>query len=573
MLRAILGRRQERKELPVSVLKEKGIGNWGPTHREESDDVSVEISVLESIGDSKVCWSEYGVLLAISGFLYAEEISLEKIRKCGSLSGECREAILDFISNLDGEFSGLLFFEETGNSVVFSNKIGLVPFYYTFEGGVAYCSSHLVEQARLLKAEGLSSSFDTGGMEAYLSQGGMFGNETLLEKVKRVLPGEAVFLDSETGSSEPAKYHGFQNECDHFESMDEAVDALDNAFEKAVVKQYSVDVRNGKRHFGGLSGGLDSRMDCIVSHESSFRRMNFTFGFPGCDDIRIAGSISRSLGQQQVVVGLGDGDFIAQCLKDTCLANGGVSLGIGSVHSYFAMKHLNFEGYGLLHSGQLGDAILGSFLSSSKHLPPKVGAKRYSRFSSPSSTEKEQGMYKKYGNEELYKLYTRGFLTANGGLSTTFPFTPSVSPFMDVEFMEIAFRCSPEWRYDKKLYYEWVKRKRPVAGRFLYQTTLARPIPHPPVVRFLQYARRGVTRKYHAYRKSPKSMNPFDFWYDNGEGLREFVEFELNRNRGLGEAALGSRWSDVEIFLSDANALEKFQIVSFLFTLEAFVEC
>ena len=144
----------------------------------------------------------------------------------------------------------------------------------------------------------------------------------------------------------------------------------------------------------------------------------------------------------------------------------------------------------------------------------------------------------KYPNEEIYKAYLRGFYGTNQGNFGIQRFTETYSPFYDIDFMELALSIPLKLRFNHNIYKKWITKKYPKAANYIWEkdkvpvnypywiNIKGRKIPLNQLVSKLAsrigIARYGINTKRH--------MNPLEYWYNNNNDLKLFIEKYFNEN-------------------------------------------
>lgn len=555
-----------------SILDQHGLSS-GIQVRGKSDIYGYDLRLLPPAKEDESRYESKEVLVLISGFTYNSVI------QCfGKASREKVENLKisfdDVVSSLqkaEGEFAAVVFDKWNKKVTIVSNKCGTVPIFYSVQAGCLIVTTNLIEHAAILKQLGQEVQISKIASMLYLGQGGMMADETLLENVKRITSGYDVSVDLKTEHCQKNQYYHF---CRHSNIKEkDALDALDESFRNAVRKQYELDSLVNKNHFGMLSGGLDSRLDAVVAYEEGFQaRTNFTFGEPMCPDIRIAEDIACSLNQPHITVSLTGGNFICDWLKPAVLMNGGVSIAAGSVHAAYAISCINPKGYGVMHTGQLGDGVLGSLLNKADDSEPDAQAGSYGDLFQEQCLDYRLQIAKNYEHHEMFMLYTRGFLTANGGYAMIRNNMYPVSPFLDTDFINTCYSIHPKLRYGNKIYNQWICDKIPMAVQFKWEKTMSKPSAPKYFGRTLGQWWRGTHKILDKMgvksNKVNRGMNPFDTWYGNNHLLKSYIDNEFQRFRDLGQNVFTQKeWAIVENYYSEARCINKIQIISWLLTI------
>lgn len=147
---------------------------------------------------------------------------------------------------------------------------------------------------------------------------------------------------------------------------------------------------------------------------------------------------------------------------------GGLSLYAGSTGHYRFIDTLNMNKFGVEHTGDLGDVILGTYARPTKEgIAYPTGAysgKMYDKVK--SVVEKVSAQYE---DEEMYLIYTRGFQGILNPIQITQHFTEACSPFCDVEFMQLCLDIPVEKRISYRVYKHWILNKYPDAANYKWE--------------------------------------------------------------------------------------------------------
>jgi asparagine synthase (glutamine-hydrolysing) len=207
--------------------------------------------------------------------------------------------------------------------------------------------------------------------------------------------------------------------------------------------------------------------------------------------------------------------------------NFGLALYSGLTGAQRALESLNFACFGLEHTGQLGDVVVGSYLRSPSELHDVRLAGLYSH---RLADKVDRAHLADFQDRESYMLYTRGF---SGILSTHLVrqnYTEVASPFLDVDFLEFALSVPIEMRAGHGLYKKWVMSKYPSAAQFRWEKTNAR-LCDPDWLVFMRRAQKALPSRIERLTGRPsrtrdlgRSMNPFEYWYHHGVGVRSYMD-------------------------------------------------
>lgn len=441
----------------------------------------------------------------------------------------------DFIKYLRGPFLGFVMNKNQNELFVFSNQTGDTHVFYYINKNQAFISNDFNKIVSGLKENNIDYSLDEIAVNQILSFGYLVTENTLIKNIKRLTPGNILILQNHKIINK--EYYKLNNTNNIDISFDEAIEVLDEKFRNATTRCFEKDLEYGyNSHLADISGGLDSRMVNWVAKDLGYDDItNISYSQSMSHEHKYSSEITNYMENQFIHKQLDEGEFLLNpeniIKKNYCLASyQGIT---GGDH---LLKSINFNEYGLEHTGQLGDVVIGSYVSDSEHR-----AVDHSGYRSNSTIE-EQGLgidFNDFDNHEMYIFLTRGM---QGILSTHTirrNYTQAVSPFLDLDFMNFCFSLPLKYRINHKLYLGWISEKYPDALNVKCTTSKTEYF-FEKAMEFgeLAYHRLFYEIKLLLYNNNlinkfnpPKNkMNPFKYWYNTNNGFKEFVENYFNKN-------------------------------------------
>jgi len=450
-----------------------------------------------------------------------------------------------WMKNLRGAFCGLLYDTRCAKLLLYTNQIGDKKIFFCQRDGELYFSTDLAALTAMLRRCGVKPSLDVNSAYSLLSYGFMLEDNTLLQEVKRLKAGQFLTRQDD-GRIALADYYRLDNTHPRRIAFDDAVEELDVQFRRAVKREYDQDREYGFRHLAGLSGGLDARMALWVARDLGYDPIvSYTIGQTGCEDDRVAKQMAAYLHTEHFFKSLDHGLFLYELEKTTAI-NPGMCLYYGMAHIYSVLRNLNMAEFGLDHSGQLGDVVIGSFIKKytpGQPLPVHIGGTY-----SAGLSDKVQCHYDGFANQELFLMQTRAFSGCLQGNHTSQHFGTEVgSPFCDVDLLDFCFSLPLEYRVGHRLYFAWVRKKYPAAADFKW-ISQNRFINDGPLMNFIhKFPRRAKNQLLRLAGQpmigstfSRQHMNPLDLWYQDNPQLRKFIDgyFAQNQDRLAGAPEL-----------------------------------
>lgn len=473
-----------------------------------------------------------------------------------------------FVNELRGDYSGLIFDKSTNTCFVFTNHTGSKRIFYLLHGDYFICSSDLAEISHLMDEFGIDKTLNEHAAYFLLTNGFMLEEHTLVAQVKRLMPGN--FLIFENNKLEIANYFHLKNIHKTTDSKKQIIDNIDALFGNAVRLQFEKDKAYGYGHAATLSGGLDSRMTILVAHKIGYtNQLNFTFSQEGYLDEKIARKIARDYGHEFIFKSLGSGDYLKE-IDPTVRLNDGLVIYYGGVHVLDAIRRIDLKNYGLVHTGLIGDAVIGSFLSAPQTVKPGITDGMYSTVLADAIKAKLTEITGQYENEELYKFYSRAFLGAMNGNYIFDQVSHAVSPFLDVDFLSYCYSIPDELKYKQQIYIEWIKVKHRDFARYPWEKTGVSPLKSNNILKYtdLRYYQRMSLKFFDKLSGKLKSgMNPFDFWLTENKTLATYLEQYFQQHIILLEYNSTLQEDCIRLFKT-GNAGEKFQVLTLLSALK-----
>lgn len=445
------------------------------------------------------------------------------------------------LASLRGVFSGVILDRQSRMAYTFGNQTGESAAFAHAGTAPWIISSGFDLIMRLLKQAGVSTTFDEHGAQVMLSYGFMIDNHTFAEEIKRVSPGAVLSLRLNDGDAREVAYWRLRVDrpCEAA-TMEEAVERVDQLFRQAVARCFDKDLEYGyERHLVDISGGMDARMVNVVAKDLGYDRItNITYGQSTSDERRYSVRLAVQLGNDHLFHSM-DGGRAAVHPEDNLRLNSGMAFYSGITGGKFMLGSLNFDTFGLEHTGQLGGAVIGTYATSADRRAPAAGAGAYSKINTyPKRIEAD--------DEELFMMNTRAFRGSTSTHLLRQHFTFAVSPYSDVDLLDFVFSLPVEWRMGHKLFSLWAKSCYPAS--LIVPTTRFLPAAVSPVRNGSLFVRkatgvlsRGVLNRMRSRNLPGKgvltrlsySMNPLESWYEQNAEFRNLIETSQERARAL----------------------------------------
>ena len=234
---------------------------------------------------------------------------------------------------------------------------------------------------------------------------------------------------------------------------------MDLLFRAAIKRAFDRDAEKAKTSLVSLSGGLDSRMTSWVAHEMGYtNQLNLCFAQQNSLDHTIAQNIAHDLEHTWHFMPLDGGDMLRD-VDEVTQHTGGNVVYYGQAHTRRILQEIVAKNssttLGMLHTGMLGDVVIGSYLQTPNN-PTHFSALSVASSLRFSNQLVDHGFKPNYGNLEHHKIMLRGLYGMNMGLMSVYAVTESYSPFYDVDLFNFCLQLPVELRAQHKLYIHWI---------------------------------------------------------------------------------------------------------------------
>lgn len=175
------------------------------------------------------------------------------------------------LNRLNGMFAFVIWDKKERKLTAVRDRMGVKPLYYSFYNETFYFAS---EQKALFTA-GVPLKMAKDGMEEYIFNRFVAGENTLYENVKKILPGHILSIH-ESGKITHEKWWDLKSEIQNQPKIQNPVEWFRETFDDSIKLRMVSDVPVGVL----LSGGLDSSSILASLHQQNFNDIQtFNIGF------------------------------------------------------------------------------------------------------------------------------------------------------------------------------------------------------------------------------------------------------------------------------------------------------
>ena len=558
----------ERKNFPENF----NLINKSVTSRRENIEIVgncwFQRSITENFLKDKIFKNDHDFFCCTDG-IFLNASKLIKENRADDLFGLIKflynQNKLEFPLQFRGDFSGVIYDKKQELWLIFNNHIGSKPVFYFYDENkkifIFGCEFKMVLNG--LKAIGIIPTLNEIGAYFLLTFGYMIGDETLVKEIKKLPPGS--ILKYQNGKININQYYKLNN-TPYIEAQDEEIiEELHKRFSEAIEAEYGKDSEYGYNHIATLSGGLDSRQNvCYAKKLGISNLLTICFSQSNYLDEQISKKIASDWNYNYLFSSLDNGNYLKD-IDTHVLVNDGLCFYAGAAHVYSMLRFINWTSFGLLHTGQIGDLIMGSYLEKPMHQDineftiKKVATS--TKLMKRIPDEVLLNLNKKYSNNEIFAFYERCINGVFNGYRVIEQFSEYSSPFLYLDFLEYAIRIHPKKRYKEAIYIKWIQEKAPEAKKYIWEKT-GFPIGTPGGVIFIFKTLKMIKNKIFGPSKND-SMNPFDYWYKYNPELRIIFEEYFNKHISLLDNYPQLK-KDVNYLFQEGNTIEKTQVLTLL---------
>lgn len=524
--------------------------------------------VLNKFTNDKIWFSNERYVIAMDGVVF----NFKELKNKYSISDNANLLILlfekygiSFVNELRGEFCGVLYCKETKTWHVFTNHTGSkwVYYYYNQNNSLFIASTQVKKIVDCLSNNNIKYSLDEISAYSLITFGYMINDGTLISEIKKINPGTILVVNKSAIRSK--RYYELDN-TPKYSNIPSICAELHERFNYAISQEFEKDDEYEYNHFGTLSGGLDSKMVIWYATKNNYYPLLINFSESGSLDETIARKMARDMKLEMVFFALDNGVYLYKTLPEIIKLNDGNTIFNGSAHLYNFLNKLNFSSLGLLHTGQIGDAVLGSFLKETKHTVPNYKSVRYYCYSKKLLPKLESFLQKNifcnYDNDELMGFHLRAYNGAYNGYRIIENYTEYSSAFMHPDFIDFSLKVEPKLRYRRKIYIEWCKHyARPV---YLYPWTSKAGLPaYSPdfLGKAIKGARLFKQKIFGISRTS--SMNPEGYWWKHNPAIKKYFD-DTYKSSILFLGNHKELYEDCRSLFTDGNLTEKALVLTLL---------
>lgn len=479
-------------------------------------------SVLNKFTNDRFLHESDLFIIGIEGIIYNFENPKKEIPKAFQKHG------LKFIEKLDGGFSGFIFDKKKQKLHLFTDLLATRSLFYYIDKKTNsfFFASELKVLSSLLSDLNVPTTPDKDGFNCLLTIGHMLDDITLVQEIKRLRNSSLLTYDLKTRKHTKEKRFSFQKRPEKIDFND-AIEQFDSLLTNAINKEWEKDINNKfSTHLTFLSGGLDARVNALLANEFGFNNiLSLNFSQTGAPDHLIAKEIALGESFDHHFFKLDEGNYLLSSIENMVAGNDGLVGFHRAAHMFKALQSLNLSKYGIAHSGQIGDVLLGSFTR-----PDKTFEQEISKLSGIYESEILNQVSilpeisERYKNSiELFSYEQRQINGTLNGDRLCAHLIDIQSPFYDKELIQFCLTLPGRYKVGKKLYTEWIRKKHPNVFDYTWDKAGIPPKNHVVITKIAIQL-----KKYFGYARrllgnDPATMNPYNNWIKENSKLRNEI--------------------------------------------------
>ncbi len=475
-----------------------------------------------------------------------------------------------FFDEFRGHFSGVFLDKKANTFNLYTNHIGNkeVFYYLDKQADILYFGTDVDVLMKLIhKHTGKRFKLNKNAAYSMITHSYTLCNETLFEEVFRLTPGHYLQYSAK-GISKKCYFEIDNTPIDMTE--EEAMAKINQLFRNSVKRSFDKDKEYGYKHIAALSGGLDSRMTTWVAHDMGYTNtLSYTFSQTDYMDETIPKQMAGKLKNEWIFKSLDNGIYLYKYFEEAVKISGGRCQSCSITPTLSMANTLNMDQFGIVHTGHLGGAILGTYYEKGRKedFHPGAGANSTRLIEKVQYTE-ENSVH--LNDKEIFKLYNRGFTGNLIGLKPFLKTTEAISPYTDVEFMSFALTMPFKYRTGHSIYIKWINKYYPEAANFVYDKVKGKISRKLITVKGVSIPWTSIPAAFVKLLKiklglklnSKNHMNPIDYWAKINPELSRFYQESFKKNIHLIKDE--ELRNDCKVAFESGNSMEKDQIISFM---------
>jgi asparagine synthase (glutamine-hydrolysing) len=293
-------------------------------------------------------YKEFYPELKSNGFDIRTTSDTEVLMKLFQLHG------LKMLNRLNGMFAFAIWDKLEKKLTLVRDRMGVKPLYYSFYNETLYFAS---EQKALFTA-GVPLKMAQDGLEEYIFNRFVAGENTLYQNIKKVLPGQIMTIE-EGGKTTTEKWWNLKKEIQNQPEIKNPVEWFRETFDDSVKMRMISDVPVGVL----LSGGLDSSSVLASLHQQKYKDIQtFNMGFKEKEhnESHLAKMMAKKFNYGFHTMQLEDENLYDKLIRSTYFQDEPI-MHLSEPH-LFAVSQMAKPSVKVLLSGEGADELMGGYV-------------------------------------------------------------------------------------------------------------------------------------------------------------------------------------------------------------------
>ncbi|HFX17766.1 MAG TPA: hypothetical protein ENK64_01320 [Flavobacteriales bacterium] len=450
-----------------------------------------------------------------------------------------KEKGLNFIPELKGTFSGFILDKKKQKIHIYTDHLATksIFYYHHPKHGFAFSSS-LQVLSKAFRQNNIPYTLNQSAVYMMALYGIMLEDYTYIKEVKRLAYGSILTYDLTDKKMSVNQYFRFNNKKNDL-SYQESIDRIENLMTKSIEANWAKNRQYSQQYFSFLSGGMDARVNALLAKEMGFENITtFTFGQSDSKDVEYARKIAQGEGFKHIEHFIDGGNYLTENIfENYVIPNDGMIFYNGSAHMSHSLRSIDLSNFVLAHSGQIGDALFGSFARRHYNFfanKDKIGytgfVKHIELLNKIEGLDDILAKYQKRG----YELYVYEQRIMNGAImgdKSIDMIMDTISPFYDRDLIQFCISMPNSYKKYQRIYFDWLKKYHPQVLKYPWDKINMNPDAYWKIKygklfkKYFNGAKKYFNLKY-------ESMNPFGRWLKENphilETLNSIFESEIN---------------------------------------------
>lgn len=465
----------------------------------------------------------------------------EKFRTFTDFFDEYKKNSIEFIKSLKGTFSGFILDENQGKIFIFTDHLSTKNIFYYYNEKIGFIfSSELKSISDFFRKSNVSYSIDRDAVYMMALYGFLLEDHTYIKEVKKLQYSSILTYDYKSDIVSKEKYFNYSSLKNDNVSIKDAVYEINSLFEKSVQRCWNKDLEYGNKHLSLLSGGMDARTNVLIAKELNFKNIStITFGKSNSQDVRYAQQIAVGENFNHFTRFLDSPSYLIDDIENNFVKpNDGLMMFHTSAHTSSTVRSFNLTPYSLLHTGQIGDVLFGSFSKNNFNFKKSKNKIGYTGNIIDSSLldkiESLESILEKYQElgYEIYSYEQRQINATIVGDRSLNNVIDNISPFYDLDLINLCISLPFSVKKNQIIYYEWLKNYHKNILNYPWEKIQMKPNKRYKMEYGRLYKRyfNGAKKYFHF---NYDSMNPYGLWMKQYpyilETLNKIMDEELER--------------------------------------------